>query len=194
MDSEIIKKLVNKAGSKKTAEYTYIVIFFLIFSFFIFFAIRPSLITALSLTKEEEELNKKNEAFEQDIINILSIQNTLQSYQDRLYLISDSLPSKPYLSKLLTDIEQNSEKNSIHITKIDFNEIILSKKKGDNLNKIEVNVQATSSFKNFRNFMSDLSNQRRIKSIEKIDILKDNSISSASSNLTITMKIVGYYL
>ena len=195
MDSEVIKKLVEQVVTKKTKDYTYIVIFFLIFSFFIFFAIRPSLITALSLAAEENQLNKTNASYEADIVNILSLQNALQNYQDRLYLLADSLPDKPQLNKILTDIEQNGEKNSVVITKMNFNEVALTRKQTTDLHTVEVNIQAATTYENLLSFIEDLSNQRRIKSIDKIDILKDsNDVASSSKDLNVSIKILGYYL
>ncbi|GAB4219079.1 MAG: hypothetical protein Fur009_3420 [Candidatus Microgenomates bacterium] len=40
--------------TKKVQDYTYVILFLLIFSIFIIFAINPSLKTAFSLTKEKK--------------------------------------------------------------------------------------------------------------------------------------------
>jgi len=194
MDSDIIKKLVQQVSSKKTKDYTYMVIFFLIFSFFIFFAIRPSLITALSLTKQEADLKSIDAAYEKDIVSVLAIQTQLQTYQNKLYLLSDALPEKPQIGSLLSDIEKNSQKNSITIDKVDLNSIQLSKNADINLSTVEMHIQISATYDRLISFMQDLSKQRRIKSIKSMDILKENAVATDSKNLKVSLKIIGYYL
>ena len=50
------KKILELLKQKQVQDYTFSIAFFLVFSFFVIFAIRPNLITAFSLQKELEEL------------------------------------------------------------------------------------------------------------------------------------------
>lgn len=194
MDNEVIKKLIDRVATKKTKDYTYIIIFFLIFSFFVFFAIRPSLITALSLSKQEGGLRGIDSSYEKDILSVLTIQSELQTYQNKLSLLQDALPEKPQINKLLSDLQDNSQRNSINIDKVDLNTIKLSKDNRTKLQTIEMNVQVTSSYDNFVTFLNDFSKQRRIKSVENIDIISGDSTATSSKDLKINFKIIGYYL
>ena len=63
---------------KKSREYIYVIFFLLIFSVFIIFAIKPSLTTAYSLKKEEIDLTKVDQVYEEKINNITLIQTQIE--------------------------------------------------------------------------------------------------------------------
>ena len=72
-----LKKIIRTLGDKKVRDYIYISIFFILFSIFIFFAIKPALTTAFSLKKEEEELKEKN----------LIYQKAISDANNKLYIL-----------------------------------------------------------------------------------------------------------
>lgn len=190
---ELIKTLTKKLSSKKTQNYTYLVVFFLIFSFFIFFAIRPSLITAVSLSKEEGDLKKINTSYESTITKIVQVQSDLQENQDKLHLITEALPEKPGLNKILQDIQETAKKNSVQVKKLNIESITLSKSNSSGVRRAEINLEISSNFDDLSSFLKNLNNQRRIKTIKRIDIGKAAAASSSASLNTI-IKITSYYL
>lgn len=180
--------------SRKVKDYTYLIIFFLIFSFFVFFAIRPSLITAYSLTKEQQELQKINQSYEKAIIDITDLQRQLQLSQDKLDLLSESLPERPGLDKLITDIQESGERNSIVVRRIDVENISLSKNSTKSVSNVEISLAISSEFGDLNNFIKDLSNQRRIKAVKKIEIIKGEQIATVGGTLNAELTLYGYYL
>ena len=62
-----LTKINKTIFSKKTKDYTFIILFLLIFSIFIFFAVKPSLTTAVSLKKEEFDLQRVDLLYEKKI-------------------------------------------------------------------------------------------------------------------------------
>ncbi|GIW64964.1 MAG: hypothetical protein KatS3mg092_0897 [Patescibacteria group bacterium] len=77
------KNQLKKNIFSKSQDYTYIILFLIIFSIFIFFAINPSLKTAFSLKKEKNDLEVINNIYEQKIINIANIQNQLEENREK---------------------------------------------------------------------------------------------------------------
>ena len=77
MDKQnLLKQLLKQINTKKAKDYTFASLFFIVLSIFVFFAIRPSLVTAFSLKKEEEELTKINTSYEAVISRIVTIQSS----------------------------------------------------------------------------------------------------------------------
>jgi len=54
------KKIIALLGERKVQDYTFNALFFLIFSFFLIFAIRPNVVTVFTLQQEFQELKLKN--------------------------------------------------------------------------------------------------------------------------------------
>jgi Tfp pilus assembly protein PilO len=188
--SEFIKDIVRKLTSEKTRDYTYLIIFFLIFSFFVFFAIRPSVITAVNISREEAELRRINATYEAIIANVVNIQTELQTFQAKIQYLTDAIPPKPNLNKLFADIERNAQRNSVTLTRSDIENVKFYKEAG--LGNLEIDLEGTATFDNFKSFMKDLSQERRIKFIKNIQL--DKTPGTASADLKIIFKITGFYL
>ncbi len=192
--SGLIKTILKKLQSKKAKDYTFISLFFLIFSIFIIFAIRPSLVTAISLRQQREDLQKLDDQYEKVVSNIVANQTTLENIRDKLYLTNAALPSGALINKLVSDIENAGKTNSINFITIKIAEVDLVQKTTDKAQSVVVNIEAASTFDNLLKFIHDLSNQRRLKLIKQLSISKDDRQSSGSGQLNILMQIEGYYL
>lgn len=191
---ELLRKLRTDLASKKGRDYSYLVVFFLIFSFFIFFVIRPSIVMIVSLKREEQKLIKTKEEYEKVINDIVNIQTDLQLAQDKLHLLSEALPEKPYVNKVIKDIEDGGKKNSLTIRRIGIESISLKNKPSPTLNTITINLDSISGYDSLHSFMKDLTNQRRLKLIEKIDLKKDSGNATDSANLNAIILLKGFYL
>jgi len=189
MDLNVISKSIFE---KKSREYIYIVFFLLIFSVFIFFAIKPSLTTAYSLKKEEIDLTKIDKVYEEKINNITLIQTQIEENRDNLPLLNQSFPEHPEVNKIIEDIKKIADKNSLFINKASIVDINFSKTNKEKQG-VELKMEATASFENLRKFMTDIFSQRRLKLIDNLIINQDRE-SSDSGNLKVVLTINGYYL
>lgn len=187
-------KLLKKLFSEKTINYTFASLFFIIFSVFLLFIIRPSLTTAFSLKKEEDDLKKINAKYIDIISGIIDTQSRLENNRDKLFLIEKAIPIQPQVNKIASDIENAGIDNSIMVNKMNIQEITLIGENKNYLQSVKVNIEARSTFEDLINFSKDLFKQRRLKSIEKIVILKDNEASTKSSQLKFSIVVNGYYL
>lgn len=190
-------KIPKNIFSKKAVDYTFAVLFFLIFSVFIVFAIKPSLTTAVSLTKEEADLKKIDLLYEKEILDIITIQSQLEKNRDYLPFLNQAIPTYPQVNKMVQDIKILTDSNSFLIKKAVVSDINLLADNTDNkkrhLNRIKILVEGKSSFEEALKFINDLFDQRRLKTIKKL-VVSSDSESTNSAQLKITLEIEGYYL
>lgn len=176
-------------------NYTYITLFLLIFSIFIYFAIRPSLITIFSLNKEVEDLTKINNLYDNQINKILEIQSEIEKNRDRLYLLSQAITDFPQVNKIVSDIKNLADSNNFYLKNASILDINLFSSQEKNLKTVTVNIDGSSNFEDLLSFINGLFNQRRLKRIKKIIINKDQIKQSTNSgDLKVNMEIEGYYL
>ena len=187
-----LNKILKSVFIKKNADYLFIIFFLLIFSIFIVFAIKPSLTTAYSLKKEELDLTKIDLVYEEKINNITSIQTQIEQNRDNLPLLNQALSEQPEVNKIIEDVKRSADKNQIIINKasiIDINFSKTNKEKQD----VKLKMEVTTSFPNFRQFMTEILEQRRLKLINELTMSRDKE-STSSGNLKISVTIDGYYL
>lgn len=188
MENNPLKSIFNQ----KTQDYTFVILFFLIFSIFIFFAINPSLKTAFSLKKEEADLTKVDTLYEQKIMNITDIQNQIEENRDNLPLLNQAVSQYPEVNKMFDDVKTIADKNSFTITKANISEVNL-KQTTKKIEKLTLNIEGKTGFDNLLGFMNDLFAQRRLKMIDDLTINKDKD-STNSGQLNVVLTIDGYYL
>lgn len=186
----------KKIFTKKTTDYTFTILFFLIFSMFIFFAIKPSLTTAASLKKEEIDLKAIDSRYENNIIDIASVQSLMEEHRDQLPLLTDAISNHPQVNKMIDDITKASEQTSFAIKKASIGEVNLLDTKNKQLLMLHLTIEGASDFDTLMKFIQSLSNQRRLKTIEKMVITEsqDNQQASPSGQLRVVMDIEAYYL
>lgn len=189
MDLNLLSKSIFE---KKGSDYAFIIFFLIIFSVFITFAIRPSLITAFSLKKEEVDLTKIDRVYEEKISSITSIQTQIEENRDNLPLLNQSISEQPEVNKIVEDIKKIADKNSLIINNASIVNINLSKSYQEKQN-VQFKMEATATFEHLRQFMTDMFSQRRLKLVNNLSINQDKE-STASGNLRVVLVIDGYYL
>ncbi len=186
-------ELAQKITAKRIKDYTYVVVFFLIFSFFIVFAIRPNLETAFSLQKQLAELNKLNDNYEQAIIHIINVQTVFEKYRKEIPLLSEALPSNPQVNKVVDDLHGAASSSGLLLKLVDINEVNLKEIEEKKLRQFKVSLQTESDFDTVKKFFTELINQRRLKTIDNL-IITQQGESSSSGQLKIEFDLAGYYL
>ncbi|MBI5127618.1 type 4a pilus biogenesis protein PilO [Candidatus Roizmanbacteria bacterium] len=178
--------------TKKTQDYTFVVLFLSVFSIFIVFAISPSLKTAFSLKKEEVDLKKVDTVYEQKIMNISSIQNQIEESREKLPLFNQAVSQYPEVNKMVDDVKTIADKNEFVIKKANIADVnlIQSKKQIDHVRLI---VEGKTGFENLMSFMNELFQQRRLKTISNLSISQDREATS-SGLLQVILTIDGFYL
>ncbi len=195
MKNDWIKGIVKKLTTPEGRDYTYLTLFFLIFSIFVFAAIRPSLKTAFSLKKEQVSLVELDQNYEKAIERIIAIQLNLEKMRDRLPLLSEAIPQRPNVNKLISDIEAIGERNSVALSEVTVGEVNLKQRGSTNIKILQLRMKTSSSFPNLMRFLAEVSAGRRIKLPSTINITRAESEGATpSGSLGIVLEVEGYHL
>lgn len=194
-NSEWIKEIVKKLTTDPAKNYTYLALFFLIFAVFIIFAIRPSLKTAVTLKKEEVSLASLDQEYEKTIAKILELQQNLEQMRDRLPLLSQAVPERPNVNKLIADIESVGAENTVSLNEVSVGEVNLFERGSRRIKILPLTMKISGSFPNVLKFINELYAQRRIKLADTITFLHgDDSEATQSGSLGVSIVIEGYHL
>lgn len=193
--SIILKKVLQNLLSNKTKDYTYLSIFFIVFSIFIFFAIRPSLVTAFSLKKEEKDLKRVNELYDKTIENVVANQALLEEMRDKILLLSQALSDGPNINKVLNDVQKAALDSSVVLSNLSIQEVGLVEPQTKSSRSFVIRLETKTDFEKATDFIKVLKDQRRLKNIKvfSIGVAKD-STSTQSASLEINMEVEGFYL
>lgn len=186
-------KLAKRIFNKKTGDYTFTIMFFLIFSMFIVFAIKPSLTTAASLKKEKTDLEKVDALYENKIIGIASLQQMMEESRNGFPMLNQAIASYPKVNKMIEDIKVVADENSFVIEKAGVADVNLYETNKTTIQQIQVIVEGSTNFENLMKFTQALFTQRRLKTIPKMSITHQLD-SSSSAILKVILNVEGYYL
>ncbi|MCX7955698.1 MAG: hypothetical protein N2593_01135 [Patescibacteria group bacterium] len=186
------KNNIKNIFKKNITDYTYIILFFIFFSIFLFFGIYPALKNVFSLIKERKELKEIDNLYEEKITNIYLIQNILEENRDKLIFVDEAISKTPQVNQMVNDIKKIADKNNFFITKASIADINLSKSK-KNIDNINIILEGKAYFDDFLKFINDIINQRRLKMIKNLNVNVEKN-STDSSKLKISLIIEGYYL
>ncbi len=189
----IDRQTFTKIITQKAKDYTYAIGFFLTFSFFIIFVIRPNLINVFSSASQIEELKKIENVYDAQIDTILLIQADLEKYRPDLIYVDEAIAGSPLVNKVLSDINAAAVDNSIDVVRLDVHDINLKSTDKPDLRGIKVEMDCTGTFDEAYAFLQDITNQRRLKVANEVAIARDSEATD-SANLNITLQLEGYYL
>lgn len=192
IDKDSIKKSITLS---KVKDYTYTIFFFLTFSFFIVFVIRPNLVNVFSLQEELGRLKILDKDYENVIRKIIDIQSFLELNRDDLYVLDQALPEGPHITMLLDDLQKVASESGLDVNQIELGRVDL---KHDSViqkrNTVKISITTNSNFNSALSYIKLITQQRRLKNIEKINLMKDEKEGSDSGSLQIQFEISGYYL
>lgn len=187
--------LVKNLLTKKNKDYTYAVSFLLIFSFFIFFIIRPNLISVFEANAKIEELKKINNSYNEEIDKIIEVQSVLESKRDDLDYLNEAIASKPQVNKILSDVDVASAETNLISEQISVSDVNLKDKGAlEKLKSFVVEMNVKGTFEDVVAYIKRVYAQRRLKLIPEFQVDRDEKESSSSSTLDIRFEVEGYYL
>jgi len=150
-------------GQKKVRVYTEIVLSFLTTAFFLFFAVKPTLITITGLVKEIKDKRMVAQKLEEKINNLNIAQREYFAIQEDLYLVDQALPKDSQISTLVKQLEVLTIKNNVSLEGIQYSSVMLvGGPKREETEKIEFKLSVKGSYQDLRNFLLSLNKLRRI--------------------------------
>lgn len=194
MDNESLLHIKEQLFNKKTKDYTNLTFFFLIFSIFAFFVIRPSLTTAFSLQTTEKKLKETETQYEGIVSRIPGIQSALEELRPDHHLITEALPLTPQLNSILQDVRAGGSRTGLIINKMTVNDVDLVGRPKPALKSMLVEIETETTYDNFIAFQHEIHNQRRLKKVKNFEIIKESEVATESGVLKIKMHVEGYFL
>lgn len=178
--------------SKKTASYLTITLSFLSLSLFGLFAIRPTLLTAISLTKSVADLQKLNIDYENKIGNLIRAQGEFEKIRNDLPSIDAALPANASFAKLAQSIERYAKREDVAINQFQIDSVSISTLSASTtMSNFGFSLVGLGEYESLNNFLSHLVNWKRIITLKSLDFNQEGGSSSAI--LRLTVKGTAYY-
>ena len=188
------KSIIKKLSQKKVQDYTFTILFFLIFSFFVLGAIRPNILTAVKLQEELKQLREMDKKYEQLLMNIVDNQTVLEANRDNFYLLDEAVPQSPQVYKLIEDVRTSASESGVILENVSVAEISLKseEKAAQGLTPFILSMEVRSSLSNTQQFVQNLINQRRLKVVNSMRISTTQTDGEVAT-LQVEMEIQGYH-
>lgn len=189
-------KITNLLKEEKVQSYSFSIGFFLVFSLFVYFAIRPNLVTAFNLEKEKQDLRLQNRQYEEQILQIVNYQSTIEAYRDKMFLLDEAIPPSPVATKVIDDVKKSASESGILLTSVAIDKIEFTKdvEQFEQVFEFSISTSGNLEIQQLEKFIIALINQRRIKSIENLQISRVQAEEGGVARYSITMSITGFYL
>jgi len=160
--------------TKKARTYVGIILSILTITFFVIFAIKPTLTTIAQLIKQTKDQKLVVVALEKKIANLSQAQNEYLTVESDLYLVDEALPQEPQVPLLIKQLETLAYQNNVNIGRLRINEVDLKKTGSPKTEKqpLSFSFAAFGNYSNLKAFLSSLSSLRRIILVESFSFQK----------------------
>lgn len=187
------RHVATQVKDKKTSSYFTITLSLFTLSFFGIFAIRPTLITAISLVQKVSELKSLNIAYEDKISNLLRAQMEYERIRDSLPAIDAAIPSHTVFPSFLKKMELVAEKYQIEIQQLQLDTVPIPKGDTDiGLKTYGFHLNAVGDYPSLLLYLQAITTWKRLLSVESFDMSAEGS--TRSGMLRLNLKGSVYYL
>lgn len=149
----------------------------LLTAFFLFFAIRPTANAIADLLGEIKAREKSDAQLQEKIDQIIKAQNFYNQIYDRLFLVEEALPQNPQIASLAKEIEAQRLKENLDLNKLGYSSLVLTDEKGKgkekktaDLTPINFTLNMAGQYLDFKDFLKNVFEQRRIVHINNFEI------------------------
>jgi len=185
---------------KKGKDYASATAAIFLTAFLVVFAIKPTAITIAGLLGEIKVREKTNQELQQKIDQIITAQIAYTQIYDQLALIDHALPENPQFASLIRQIEAKRILTNLELTELNYSSIVLTGKtkqkteKESNLQEINFSASMQGHYPDFKSFLKENFNYRRIIHINNFDIQQPKSQQEETDSLIISLKGNAFYL
>jgi hypothetical protein len=168
---------------------------FILITFFLVFAIRPTAYTISSLLgeiKAKEILSKQK--LKPKIQNIIEAQQNFALIQQDYYLINASLPDSASYSHLATQVLGSGNQSQVLFPEINFNLKQSDRQKASsplskNLSYYQTDLNQSTRFSSAISLLTQLLNNRRLFEIEKITLSLEDKTEDLNGQIRLGLSI-----
>lgn len=154
---------------------------FALISFFLFFAIRPTILTISNLVgdiKAKELLSSKMKI---KINQVITAQDNFAEVQEKYFLVEEALPVSPNFTGAYNQIDSNSYKSSINLDKLSFVE------SPDGY--FSTQISTSSSFASSLGLIDSLLSSRRLIDIPQVTFSQDKQDAQGQISFILPINI-----
>jgi len=186
-----------KEKGKETASATTAIF---LTAFLVVFAIKPTAITIAGLLGEIKAREETNQKLQQKIDQIISAQIAYTQAYNQLVLVDQTLPENPQFAPLIRQIEAKRILTNLELTELNYSSIVLTGKteqkteEESNLREINFSASMQGLYPDFKSFLSENFNYRRIIHINNFDIQQPKNQQEEINSLIISLKGNAFYL
>ncbi|KKR88394.1 MAG: hypothetical protein UU37_C0004G0012 [Candidatus Gottesmanbacteria bacterium GW2011_GWA2_41_12] len=190
---DLSKKVNPYIQNKKNASYFSLILSLISFSLFGIFAIKPTLSTASSLTKQISDARIYNSKLEEKINNLVKVQAEYEKIRQDIPYIYGALPDSSNFTKLALTLENIASISGTALEGLQFNPVSLSKEpKNKKLQNVGFIASLTGEYENMQEFINHIINNQRVIIIDEISIVRSNE-STEGAKLKINLRNKSYY-
>ena len=183
------RKLTPLIKNKKTSSYVSLILSLFSISFFGFFAIRPTLITAVTLNKSVADLKKLDIEYENKIGNIITAQSKYEQIRGDIPDIEEALPKDAAFNQLAIALEKFAEKSNLTIKQLQIDRSPISHlPPSGKVENIQFSVLTSGNYVSSSDFIQHLLNWKRLSTLESMELSKEGGTESAEIRMTLKGK------
>lgn len=172
--------------TKKGRTYAGIILSLLTVAFFIFFAIKPTLITIAQLIRQVKDQKTVARELEKKVKALSEAQSNYLLVESNLPLVDQALPKDPQISILVKQLEALARRSQVTIKSLQISKANLKETTFQKTEKqaVDFSFNVLGDYQNLKIFLSSLSRLRRIISIEAFSFQsgKEETILSLKLN------------
>lgn len=156
---------------------------FLLISFFILFALKPTFLTISSLIGDIKSKQLLNKELKTKINDVIAAQDLFSQAQERYSLVESSFPENPRFFQATSQVLSSLQSHQINLDKIDY----LIKDQ----NYFTTNISTSSSYLSALSFINDLLQNRRLMGLDTFTFSVSKSEQVQNIDINIPLKV--YY-
>jgi len=182
--------------NKKARVYTEIVFSLITISFFLFFAIKPTLTTIASLMKNIKDQESVTEQLQSKIRALSTAQAEYNLIKDDLPLVDESLPQETQVSLLVKQLEALARQTGVEVEAIKFEQVYLRGaplSTTDTPQSLNFSFAASGQYQNLKAFLQSCSSLRRIIIVESF-AFNSRKTQTEGQLLTLSLNGKAYFL
>ncbi|PIS13887.1 hypothetical protein COT65_01845 [Candidatus Shapirobacteria bacterium CG09_land_8_20_14_0_10_47_13] len=188
-------------ANKKVRVYTEIILSLVAISFFLVFAIKPTLVTITELITTIKDQRLVVDQLQKKITALGAAQSEYNLISGDLYLVDEALPKESQTAALVKQIEVVASQSGAALGSVKFDPVVLkeiatgpkeiSKIADQTAKEINFTLTVAGDYPNLKEFLYRLNNLRRVITVETFSL----KIKKAESQ-TLTLGVSGqaYYL
>lgn len=182
---------------KKVRVYTQVVLSIFVIAFFLLFAIKPAAVTIAGLAKKINDQKLALEKLEKKVQMLTQARRNYLAIQADLYLVEQTLPTKPEISYFIKELEILTRQADINLNTTQFGQVTLKEKKATPQEKpkeIGFTLTASSDYQKLKNFLQVLGSLRRTVIVNAISFSTGKKEKDETKPLNLNLQADVYYL